>query len=310
MPAHTTDLRFEGDVSLKLLALLCLLSSVGIAITTAGLLKDTPYVTLPVDRNSSKPSVPYQLFADFDDTQHDVVGVSIRVRRADNRTRIFAEQRSEFFELCNISMGDECEYASGVTSIVRHKTLTYGILQHPGMCIIGILVPAITVLMGFLLLAVFLHSKALFVSSSKTFIALSFAMGVSETGFVLHYAAALVFYAAFTFSHFCLSRAVRSWYRFNTAYRSLLAVYAFLVSVLCIASLTNVDCKHYVDFQIAVVCLSVPLQAFVSHIMVLVSPASILTVLPDTLKHAHIPENNFREVAEPCKSDETGKPFV
>jgi hypothetical protein len=44
--------------------------------------------------------------------------------------------------------------------------------------------------------------------------------------------------------------------------------------------------------------------------MVLISPASISTLLPETLKHAHTAENNFREVAEPCKLDETGKPFV
>ncbi len=188
MPGTKQSMRqFENEISLRLLAVLCFISTVCISISVAGLLSDTPYVTLPRYQNNTRVPPAYHMLADFDNEQHDVVGISIRVRRAANRTRVLLENRTQFFDLCNVSLGDECEYSTGISSVVYHKTITNAIMQHPGMCIIGILVPSITIFLGFLLLAVVLHSKLLFITSTKTFMMLCFLMGVRETGLEIHY---------------------------------------------------------------------------------------------------------------------------
>jgi hypothetical protein len=297
MPNKKQSVRhFEGEISLRLLAVLCFVSTICIVVSVAGLLNDTPYAMLPRFTNATRTPPAYQLLADFDNEQHDVVGISIRVRRANNRTRILLENRTQFFEYCNASFGDECEYATGATSIAQHKTITLGLLQHPGMCIVGILVPAITVLLGFLLLSVSLHSKVLFITSTKTFIMLAFLMSVSETGFEIHYFAGLVFYICFILSHFFITVSVRRFYRFNWIYRIFLSFYALLVFILCVCSLTSINSKHFVDFQIAVVSLTVPLQFFVSHIMFVISPVTFSTVLSDQLKPEF--DSDFCEVAE------------
>jgi hypothetical protein len=233
-----------------------------------------------------------------------------RVKHSSMQEYISAKTPAVYFQNCYPGSNSECEHISVATNESYHKTLSMGIIQHPGMAAVGYGVPVFILTVTSLLMSVIFFSYSIAFCTFVTYIAFLFVIGHSEFRNEAHIIMSFVMFSGVIIYHYLLASITSEWYKPYPIYRAVLVsvgIIYFAFGIMSITKWKNIGAV-YVDWEIACVGFMIPLQFFASHVMLTASPVEISMRLSPACKPPAVPKVP-QPPASPVGSDITEDPL-
>eukprot|EP00961_Rhodomonas_salina_P300024 3939412-Rhodomonas_salina.2 len=282
------------------IAMLAFVSTIIIVATAGAIRRDSEWASIPMVYPSVYSNPPYRKMIDFSD-DHNPSTLFFWALSHSNESRQVTTSVADVvasLKQCPQSMGittghsdsfltafdhedDSCEFLLLTTNVSQPKTLSMGIIQHPGFALIGYGIPGLFIMLSTVTSAASLAYRRLAIMGIVWFVSLLAVLAHSEIGDTAHTCLCTVMLVSAIGYHNVLLRKVWKWYKFRRLYQTsiwITALFHFVWLILCSQAW---ETQEYARFEVSTLSCFITLQFFASHILVMMSPVSISMRLPN-----------------------------
>ena len=198
----------------------------------------------------------------------------------------------------------ECYSLHMVTNATEIKTMSLGIVQHPGIALVAYGIPASFLYLTAVVTAFLFADLRLLYTSFTAFSSLLFMLAVTEFTGPVHILSAYVCFTNTMLFFFFVSRNIKKWYKCLRLFMVCFWTSVLLQLVWGILSITSTQTKGYVALQISVIASLLPLQFLLAHVLSVMGPVTIGVRVSERCKEFEIDTMEHCVSADSCEHGE------
>eukprot|EP00961_Rhodomonas_salina_P164760 2220114-Rhodomonas_salina.4 len=275
--------RMQHQLNLLWVAVATFLSMVVVVIVSTVLTRDDKFVTVVSRVPASYDDPPYRSLVFFGHAQNVTTYFSMKILQVGNQeekgggnnSNIAVYNESWFSGDCGRRSKDTCVVANVVTNHTVHKTVSMGIVEHPGVSTLGYGIPVSIILGSKALLGILWAFDRLVVAALLSYVSFLFVLAHSELRDSTHVVSGFFAFASFLFCHWYVMKRTYAYYPWKVTYKWSIFTVSVMYTVLGFLSLTEWNSGAYVTYELCCIAALLPLQLFPCHIMRLMSPTEL-----------------------------------
>eukprot|EP00961_Rhodomonas_salina_P296339 3936258-Rhodomonas_salina.2 len=272
----------QHQLNLLWVAVATFLSMVVVVIVSTALTLDDKFVTIVSPPPDSYDDPPYRSLVFFGHTKDVTTYFSMKILqvgkeegRGGNDSSIAVYNESWFRGDCGMRTKDTCVIANVFTNHTVHKTVSMGIVEHPGVSTLGYGIPVSIILGSKALLGILWAFDRLVVAALLSYVSFLFVLAHSELRDSTHVVSGFFAFASFLFCHWYVMKRTYAYYPWKVTYKWSIFTVSAMYTVLGLLSLTDWNSDSYVTYELCCIAALLPLQLFPCHIMRLMSPTEL-----------------------------------